>query len=214
QAPEPTKADTKTTPPQSTQAESEPAKTRDDTSALGRGPTALLLAGLLPAPVPGEEVTLVPVSYDQFRAHLAANRAKAKYTLVDAWASDCAPCKENFPHLIAMHRKYGPQGLAVVSLTLDDPEDAKAVAKAKQFLQEQKATFTNFLMNEEAGVGYEKLNINAIPAVFVFGPDGKEVQRFTMDDPDNQFTYEEVDRYVDALLKGKPLPPEKGRSSR
>ena len=50
---------------------------------------------------------------------------------------------------------------------------------------------------------FEKLKINAIPAVFVFGPDGKEVKRFTMDDPNNQFTYDEVEKAVVALLDGK-----------
>ena len=51
--------------------------------------------------------------------------------------------------------------------------------------------------------GFEKLNINAIPAVFVFGPDGKEVKRFTMDDPNNQFTYDEVEKAVTSLLGEK-----------
>ena len=47
---------------------------------------------------------------------------------------------------------------------------------------------------------FEKLNINAIPAVFIFGPDGKEVKRFTMDDPKNQFTYDEVEKAIVAFL--------------
>ena len=53
---------------------------------------------------------------------------------------------------------------------------------------------------KNSGDGFEKLNIGAIPAVFVFGPDGKEVKRFTMDDPNNQFTYDEVEKAVVALL--------------
>ena len=48
-------------------------------------------------------------------------------------------------------------------------------------------------------------NINAIPAVFLYGPDGKEVKRFTLDDPNNQFTYERSRRPSQALLDGKPL---------
>ncbi len=52
--------------------------------------------------------------------------------------------------------------------------------------------------------GSRSLNIGAIPAVFVYGPDGKEVKRFTMDDPNNQFTYDEVEKSVVALLDSKP----------
>ena len=54
-----------------------------------------------------------------------------------------------------------------------------------------------------SGGGFEKLNVNAIPAVFVYGPDGKEVQRFTMDDTKNQFTYDQVEKAITALLDPK-----------
>ncbi len=126
-----------------------------------------------------------------------------KYTIVDAWSTTCGPCKENFPHVVEMHRKYAKQGLAVISLSLDDPSDKAAVAEAEKFLKEKKAVFTNVLLDENFGDGFEKLNINAIPAVFVYGPDGKEVKRFTMDDPNNQFTYDEVEKAVVALLDAK-----------
>ena len=48
------------------------------------------------------------------------------------------------------------------------------MAEAEKFLKEKKAAFTNVLLDENFGDGFEKLNINAIPAVFVYGPDGKE----------------------------------------
>ena len=147
---------------------------------------------------------LESLNWDGFRARLArAGADKYKYTIVDAWASTCGPCKENFPHLVKMHEKYGKKGLQVISLSLDDTTDAKAVDAAKAFLAEKKATFLNVLLDEELGVGFEKLNINAIPAVFLYGPDGKELQRFTMDDAKNQFTYDDVEKKLDALLGNK-----------
>lgn len=102
-----------------------------------------------------------------------------------------------------MHRKYASKGLAVISLSLDDPSDKAAIDDAEKFLKARKAAFTNILLEENFGDGFEKLKINAIPAVFVYGPDGKEVKRFTMDDPNNQFTYDEVEKAVVALLDGK-----------
>jgi thiol-disulfide isomerase/thioredoxin len=144
-------------------------------------------------------VKLERLKWSQFTERLASNQ-HAKYTLVDAWATTCGPCKENFPHLVEMNRKYGSKGLAVISLSLDDPTDEKAVAAAEKFLKEKDARFTNVLLDEEYGAGFDKLDINAIPAVFVYGPDGKEVKRFTMDDTRNQFTYEQVEKEVIALL--------------
>jgi thiol-disulfide isomerase/thioredoxin len=150
-----------------------------------------------------DDVTLTPVKWTEFRSRLAANPSKAKYTLVDVWATNCGPCRENFPHLVEMHHKYAARGLAVASLSLDDVSDPKALTEAKRFLKEKKAVFTNYLMDEEFGVGFERLEINAIPAVFLFGPDGKEVKRFTLDDASNQFTYEMVEKEVARLLDVK-----------
>jgi thiol-disulfide isomerase/thioredoxin len=149
-------------------------------------------------------VKLETLNWDAFKARLAQAKANNyKYTIVDAWATTCGPCKENFPHLVEMNQKYGKKGLQVISLSLDDTTDAKAIESAKKFLTEKKATFLNVLLDEELGVGFEKLNINAIPAVFLYGPDGKELQRFTMDDVNNQFTYQQVEEKVAALLGEK-----------
>jgi thiol-disulfide isomerase/thioredoxin len=152
---------------------------------------------------PAIDVKLDRLNWTQFQGRLAATK-NIKFTIVDAWSTTCGPCKENFPHLVEMHRKYAKQGLAVISLSLDDPSDKAAVAEAEKFLKAKKAAFTNVLLDENFGDGFEKLKINAIPAVFVFGPDGKELKRFTMDDPNNQFTYEEVEKAVIALLDSKP----------
>jgi thiol-disulfide isomerase/thioredoxin len=148
----------------------------------------------------GEQaIKLEPLKWTQFKERIASER-QAKFTLVDAWATTCAPCKENFPHLVEMHHKYASKGLAVMSLSLDDPTDSKAIASAEMFLKEKKATFSNIILNEDYGDGFDKLKISAIPAVFIFGPDGKELKRFTMDDPNHQFTYEQVEKEVIAML--------------
>lgn len=170
-------------------------------SSLAVGSLGLAVLHGAPADEPPADgsVKLQPLKWERFKEKLVAGKG-VKYTLVDVWATTCGPCKENFPHLVEMHQKYGSKGLSVISLTLDDPTDAKAVAAAEKFLQEKKAVFTNVLLDENYGDGYDKLNINTIPAVFLFGPDGKEVKRFTMDDPDHQFTYAQVDQELATRL--------------
>jgi thiol-disulfide isomerase/thioredoxin len=151
-----------------------------------------------------EPVKLELVKFDQFQARMA--NPKVKYTVVDVWATWCGPCKENFPHLVEMNAKYGGKEIAFASLSFDDPAEAKQVHDAQEFLEAKKAVFANYLLDEEQGVGNEKLDINAIPAVFIFGSDGKVVKKFTLDDPNKQFTYDDVEKAVVALLEGKPLP--------
>jgi thiol-disulfide isomerase/thioredoxin len=181
---------------------------REPSSPPAAGPEAItpvdLAASTSPPAAPAEaEVELTKTSWDQFQDRLAKSPSGTKFTLVDAWATYCGPCKENFPHLVEMHHKYGDQGLRVMSLSLDDTEDAKAISEAEAFLREKKAVFSNLVIQGDPGETYEKLDISAIPAVFVFGPDGKEVKRFTLDDPNNQFTYEQVEGFVKELLADK-----------
>ncbi len=148
------------------------------------------------------KVTLERLNWKQLQARLAENQ-KIKYTMVDAWATTCGPCKENFAHVLEMHEKFADKGLQVISLSLDDPESDAAIKEAKKFLESKKSNIINILLDEGEGVGFEKLHINSIPAVFVYGPDGKEVKRFTMDDPDNQFTYDQVEKALSAMLDAK-----------
>lgn len=144
-----------------------------------------------------EAVKLESLKWDALMAKLAkAKSENYKYTLIDVWSTTCGPCKTNFPHVVEMHKKYADKGLQVISLSLDDISDTKAIADAKKFLTEKEAKFTNVLLDEEFGVGFDKFEINAIPAVFLYGPDGRLLQRFTWDDPKNQFTYEQVEKAV------------------
>ena len=170
------------------------------------GSLAFGLATFAPAAdAPATPVKLVPIKYDAFLAKIAANK-KAKLTVVDAWATWCGPCKKNFPHLVDMHKKYADKGLVAISLDLDESDKPKKVAEATAFLVEQKATFANYILDEPTDVAFEKLDISAIPAVFLFGPDGKEIKRFNLEDVNNLFTYEQVEEAVKAYLDGKPLP--------
>lgn len=157
------------------------------------------------APAAVDGVKLVPAKWNEYIEFVKPKNGK-KFTLVDAWATWCAPCKENFPHVVEMHEKYGPKGLQVISLSMDDMSDPKAVKEATEFLVSKKAVFTNLIMNESQDVAFDKLEISAIPSVFLFDAQGKEVHRFTLEDPNDQFTYDQVEKAIEALLDGKPIP--------
>lgn len=171
-------------------------------------PTATALAAGLTvaaAPTPIEEIRLDAIPFAGLKARLAADAARrgAKLTVVDVWSSTCLPCKENFPHLVGLHAKLGGKGLAVVSLSLDPPDEPAAVASAEAFLREQKAGFTNLRLSDDPTIVYETFDFAAIPAVLLFRPDGSLLRKFTMDDPNHQFTYDEVEKAIEARLAGK-----------
>ena len=156
------------------------------------------------AAAPAEaEVKLDTVKFDVMIKRIAAKQAKL--TVVDAWATWCGPCKENFPHLVEMNKKYGGKDVVFASICLDDPTKPKKVTEAADFLQGAHATFTNYLLDETQDDAFERLDISTIPAVFMYGPDGKEIRRFTLEDVNNQFTYDQVETAVKEFVAGKPM---------
>ena len=129
-------------------------------------------------------------------------RPGGRLVVVDMWATWCPPCIERFPHMVKLHERYAPEGVDFVSLCLDDREDEQAVERARQFLEEQQATFSNYLMDENIIDAFEKLDVLGIPAVFVHDRAGALRYRLTGDDPNDQFTEEDVEKAIAALLRG------------
>jgi cytochrome c biogenesis protein CcmG/thiol:disulfide interchange protein DsbE len=48
---------------------------------------------------------------------------KGKVILLDFWATWCAPCKVEIPWFAEFQQKYGPEGLEVVGISVDDTQE-------------------------------------------------------------------------------------------
>ncbi len=70
---------------------------------------------------------------------VAGNHGKA--LMVTFWATWCQPCRSEFPMIEEMAKKYGPQGLVVAGVSLDENSD---VPLARQFLTQTHADFPNY----------------------------------------------------------------------
>jgi thiol-disulfide isomerase/thioredoxin len=66
---------------------------------------------------------------------------RGKGLLVTFWATWCEPCRDEYPMIIALSKEYGPQGLAVVGVSLDEDADLGLV---RQFLDKSRPGFPNY----------------------------------------------------------------------
>lgn len=135
---------------------------------------------------------------------------KGKIVVLDAWSTSCIPCIQEFPNLVALQKDL-PKEVACISLNLDyigvknkPPEYYRE--KVLKFLVKQDAAFDNILCSEESEQMFEKLEIPSIPAVFVYDRSGKLVKTFENSESqteEDNFTYKDVRKLVDQLLKSK-----------
>jgi thiol-disulfide isomerase/thioredoxin len=91
-------------------------------------------------PSAAQDISVRVAGVEEYRATLA--KLRGKVVLVDFWATWCPACVEQFPHTVELYRKYAQRGLAVVSVSLDEPEDEPQV---RAFLTDVGASFDNLL---------------------------------------------------------------------
>jgi cytochrome c biogenesis protein CcmG/thiol:disulfide interchange protein DsbE len=91
---------------------------------------------------------------------------RGKAVLVDFWASWCGPCRQSFPWMNGLQKRYGDKGLAIVAVNLDKDREL-----ASQFLAEVPAAFT--VAFDPSGKTAESYRVKALPTTFLVSPDGK-----------------------------------------
>ena len=66
---------------------------------------------------------------------------KGKPLLVNFWATWCEPCRDEYPLLNELAKKYAPQGLKVVGVSLDQDGD---LILMRRFLARYRPAFPNY----------------------------------------------------------------------
>ncbi len=99
--------------------------------------------------------------------------------LLNAWATWCAPCREEMPALEKLYRELGPKGLRVVAVSEDAaPAGVEAAASRRDvasFARELGLTFPVLL--DPSGRLQEGWGIIGLPTTYLIGRDGRVVRR-------------------------------------
>ncbi len=118
---------------------------------------------------------------------LDLERYDGQVILLDFWASWCAPCRQSFPWMQDMQRRYRDDGLVVIAVNLDNDEAAAAA-----FLDRYPVDF-RILFDRERQLA-QRYDITGMPTSLLIGRDGKVIRRHS------GFKVKHQDRYEHDLV--------------
>jgi cytochrome c biogenesis protein CcmG/thiol:disulfide interchange protein DsbE len=141
--------------------------------------------------------TLVHEKAPEFvRADLANKRLdlkafRGKVILLNFWATWCAPCQVEMPTFVAWQGKYGPHGLQIIGVSMDDDPAPVRIAYRK------------LKLNYPVAVGDVKLGnlyggVLGLPITFLIDRDGKIRAEFQ-----GETDLSKIETQVQSLLRGR-----------
>lgn len=92
---------------------------------------------------------------------------RGKAVMVNFWATYCGPCKIEMPWLEELHKKYGPQGLEILGVAMDD-SDEKPIT---DFAKKMGVSYTILKGNDKVGDMYG--GVDRLPLTYFVDRSGK-----------------------------------------
>jgi thiol-disulfide isomerase/thioredoxin len=98
---------------------------------------------------------------------------RGKYTLVEFWASWCAPCREESPTLVRLYNQYMGKGLAILSVSID-----KNSTQWKKAIRQDGYSWRNVCDGDGyAGPTAALYTITVVPTSFLLDKDGRIIAK-------------------------------------
>lgn len=99
------------------------------------------------------------------------DRYDGQITLVNIWATWCAPCRAEMPSMEALYKDLGPRGLKIAAVSIDEGGPEKVLA----FTRELGLTFD--ILQDPTGAIQGTYQTTGVPETFLLDRDGKIVRR-------------------------------------
>jgi cytochrome c biogenesis protein CcmG/thiol:disulfide interchange protein DsbE len=94
-----------------------------------------------------------------------------KITIVDFWATWCAPCRSSMPRVQKVWTEYQPRGVELYSVDTDDASPDREV-QVREFLQQNRLTFPVAL---DDGTASSAFSVSSLPTLVLLDRSGHVV---------------------------------------
>ena len=122
-------------------------------------------------------VPLIPVNEAGFQKLVDSH--KGKVVLYDFWATWCAPCRAEFPQLVALEDKLRARGLEVVTISADDREHKAAAEKFIQMFRVEGPAYLKQADDDDHFINaIDPKWSGALPALFLYDKAGHKVRSY------------------------------------
>jgi thiol-disulfide isomerase/thioredoxin len=118
-----------------------------------------------------------------YNRHLKLADYSRTITIINLFASWCAPCRENLWDLIKIKQKYGGHGVEVIGVVAAVTDHD--LPSVRRFARLQEINFPVVWENERFGESLAKtvdgpsaLGLSVLPQTFIIGNDGRVLKRF------------------------------------
>lgn len=122
-----------------------------------------------------------------------------RLVVLNAWATWCIPCREEFPDLLRIRREYAGRGVRLMFVSTDFDTELRGVHR---FLAAQGVDFPTFIKNEQDMAfidGIEPRWTGALPATFLYDGGGHPLWFH-----EGKVTYDTLKTRLDAALAATP----------
>ncbi|HEY8184787.1 MAG TPA: TlpA disulfide reductase family protein [Pyrinomonadaceae bacterium] len=156
----------------------EPHTSPPNTDAARNTPNSKANPGRNAAPAP---MTVLPASVTDAElkavtgAPIKLSDYSGKVLLVNLWATWCGPCRLETPELVKLHKEFRSQGVEVVGLSTEDPDDsAEAV---REFVHDFNVDYRIGWSGQQVAITLMQ-GRDSIPQSFVISRTGRVIKRF------------------------------------
>lgn len=92
---------------------------------------------------------------------------RGQVVLLNIWATWCGPCRVEMPSMQRLHDEFGPKGLKIVAVTIDDAGNEEGI---RDFAREYGLTFE--VLHDPTGDIQRAYQTTGVPETVVIGRDG------------------------------------------